>query len=123
MTDDLIKYKQWVSTDRSNLEEHEDDFDDFLKLTSMFSQLTEHHFTAKKQCELLRVKKASLKFDEAVLIQDFAENYSFFVPDCAQSYHWNNGQATIHPFVLYYCFILLELYKSANKQKRFWNES
>ena len=73
MIDDLIKYKHWVSTDRSYLEEHEDDFDDFLdKLTSMFFELTEHHFIAKKQSEFLRVKKASLKFDEAVLILNFA---------------------------------------------------
>ena len=49
MIDVLIKYKQWVSTDRSNLEEHEDDFDDFLvKLTSIFFELTENHFIAKK---------------------------------------------------------------------------
>ena len=52
MIDDLIKYKQWVSTDRSNLEEHEYDCDDFLdKLTSMFFELTEHHFITKKQSE------------------------------------------------------------------------
>ena len=71
MIDDLIKCKQWVSTDRNNLEEH---FDDFLdKLTSMFFELIEHHFSAKKQSGFLRVKKASLKFDEAVLILDFAD--------------------------------------------------
>ena len=68
----------------------------------MFFELTEYHFTAKKQSECLRVKNASLKFVEAVLILDFAENYSFIVQDCAQRYHWNNAQATIHPFVLYY---------------------
>ena len=69
MIDDLIKYKQCVSTDRWNLEEHHDEFDDFLnKLTSMFFEITEHHFIAKKQSEFLRVKKASLKLDEAVLI-------------------------------------------------------
>ena len=27
---DLIKYKQWVSTYRSQLEDNEEDFDDFL---------------------------------------------------------------------------------------------
>ena len=69
MIDDLIKHKQWVSINTSNLEEHEDDFDDFHdKLTSMIFELTEHHFIAKKQSEFLRVKKASLKFDEPVLI-------------------------------------------------------
>ena len=99
---DLIKYRQWIKTDRSNLEEHEDDFDDFLdKLTSMFFELTEH-FIAKKQSEFLRVKKPSLKFDEAVLILDFTENYSFIVQDSFQSYQWNNAHATIHLFVLYY---------------------
>ena len=56
---------------------------------------------AKKESEFLRVKK-SLKFDEAVLILDFAENYSFIVQDCAQSYNWNNTHATIHLFVLYF---------------------
>ena len=83
MTDDLIKCKQCISTDRSNSEEHEDDFDDFLD-----------------KIEFQRVKKASLKFDEPVLILDFAENHSFVAQDCAQSYHWNNAQAKIHPFVL-----------------------
>ena len=103
MIDVLSKYKQWVSTDRSNLEEHEDDLDDFLvKLTSIFFELTENHFIAKKQSEFLRVKMASLKFIEAVLILDFAKNYSFIVHSRAQSYLWNNAQATIHLFVLYY---------------------
>ena len=68
----------------------------------MFFELTEHHYTAKIQSKFLRVKKASLKFYEAALILNFAENYSFVVQDCAQSCHWNNTQATIHPFVLYY---------------------
>ena len=83
MIDDLIKYKQWVSIHRSNLEKHEDDVDDFLdKLTSMFFELTEHHFIAKKRSEFLRVKKTSLKFNEAVLTLDFAEIYLFVVQDC-----------------------------------------
>ena len=33
---------------------------------------------------------------------DFAENYSFIVQDEAQSFHWNNSMATVHPFVVYY---------------------
>jgi hypothetical protein len=30
---------------------------------------------------------------------DFSENYSFIIQDAAQGLHWNNQQATIHPFV------------------------
>ena len=37
-----------------------------------------------------------------LLIADFSENYSFVLQDAAQSFHWNNSQATIHPFVAYY---------------------
>ena len=76
LIDDLIKYKQWVSNDRSNLEEHEGDFNYFCdKLTSMYFELTEHHFITKKTDNFLEVKKVALKFDEAVSILHFAENY------------------------------------------------
>ena len=102
MIDVLIKYKQWVSTDRSNLEEHEDDFNDFLvQLTSIFFELTENHFIAKKE-------------SEAVFILDFAKNYSFIVHNCAQSYLWNNAQATFHLFVLYYLNIKTKEISSAS---------
>ena len=33
---------------------------------------------------------------------DFAENYSFFVQDAIQGFHWNNSQATLHSFVVYF---------------------
>ena len=32
---------------------------------------------------------------------DFSENYSFILQDAAQGFHWNNSQATLHPFVVY----------------------
>lgn len=41
--------------------------------------------------------------DTEVLVScDFAENYSFIIQNSAQGFHWNNSQATIHPFVIYY---------------------
>ena len=33
---------------------------------------------------------------------DFSENYSFVLQDAAQGFLWNNAQATIHPFIIYY---------------------
>ena len=43
-----IKYKQQASSERIQLEDNGEDFDDFLaKHLSMLFQLTEHHFIAK----------------------------------------------------------------------------
>jgi hypothetical protein len=33
---------------------------------------------------------------------NFSENYSSVIQDAAQGFHWNNQQATIHPFVSYF---------------------
>ena len=46
--------------------------------------------------------KENLNFGMLVIVLDFAENYSFLVQDAAQGFHWNNLQAKIHPFVIYY---------------------
>lgn len=43
-----------------------------------------------------------MKAGEFLVVGDFAENYSFVLQDAAQSFHWNNSQGTIHPFVCYY---------------------
>ncbi|KAL5503158.1 hypothetical protein EMCRGX_G010065 [Ephydatia muelleri] len=39
---------------------------------------------------------------EFVVVADFSEYYSFVLQDAAQGFHWNNAQATLHPFVCYY---------------------
>ena len=101
--DSTIKFSQWISTDRSQLEENECDFDEFIeKLTTMFYKLTEHHYIAKSQSAYFKHRNASLTSDECVIVLDFAENYAFIVQDAAQPFHWNNSQATIHHFVMYY---------------------
>ena len=68
----------------------------------MLHDLTEHHVIFQKQAKFFKEKKESLQPGECVLVLDFAENYLFVVQDAAQEFHWNNSQATIHPFVLYY---------------------
>ena len=45
--------------------------------------------------------KENLPTNNAVILLDFAENYSYIAQDAAQGYHWNNSQATLHPFVVY----------------------
>jgi hypothetical protein len=47
----------------------------------------------------LKETKSSLQDGEVTVLGDFSENYSFIIQDAAQAFHWNNQQATIHPFV------------------------
>ena len=61
-----------------------------------------HDFIAKQQAGYLQYLRSNLEPGMVLVVADFAENYSFVVQDAAQSFHWNNLQATIHPFVCYY---------------------
>ena len=94
---------QWVSNDRSQLVEVENEFDDSIEsLVGKFRKLTKHHYIAKKQAEFFKQFKENLQFGECVIVLDFAENYSFLIQDAAQGFHWSNSQSTIHSFVIYY---------------------
>jgi hypothetical protein len=50
----------------------------------------------------LKELKCNLQSGEFLVLCDFAENYSFVLQDEAQGFSWNNAQATIHPFVIYF---------------------
>lgn len=100
---DRIEFKQWTTTDRSTLETKVQSADEFITcFTSAIPKVVHHDFIAKQQSYYLQSVKCQLKPGEFLVIGDFAENYSFVVQDAAQSFHWNNLQATIHPFVCYY---------------------
>ena len=99
----LINYKQWVTTDRTTLQDCSKTVIEFIKaIIDKINTLTSHHFIPKHQSRFLSTQKANLAADEAIIILDFAENYSFVIQDAAQGHHWDNSQATLHPFVLYY---------------------
>ncbi len=66
------------------------------------NQLRRHDFIAKQQSRFCSEMKERLKDGEILVICDFAENYSVVMQDAAQSFHWNNIQVTLHPFVAYY---------------------
>ena len=40
--------------------------------------------------------------DTCLILMDFSENYSFIIQNSVQAFYYNNQQATIHPFVVYY---------------------
>ena len=100
---DQVIYKQWVSTDRSTLETHCASADEFVDpFCEKLELLRPHSFIAKQQASFYSLCKSDLKPGEVLVTVDFSENYSFVLQDAAQGFHWNNTQATIHPFVAYY---------------------
>ena len=55
-----------------------------------------------KQENFLKNQKETLCVKECIIIIYFAENDTIMVEDAIQSFHWNNTQAIMHPFVIYY---------------------
>ena len=102
--DDIITYKQWRhqsgGTDLLSLNVTIQEF--IAEATSAFDSIRQHHYIAKAQSLYLSTLKDELPNNEGIILLDFAENFSFLVQDAVQGYHWNNSQATLHPFVFYY---------------------
>lgn len=100
---DSITYKQWTTVDRTTLQTLISPVEDYLeKLENGLSKLLLHSFLVKKQNEFLNNKKQSLPRNECIVICDFSENYAFVIQNSIQGIHWNNDQATVHPFAIYY---------------------
>ena len=100
---DSVVYRQWVSADRSTLETISQSAEDFVdSLCEKLEVLLPHSFIARQQSSFQTELKCDLKPGEFLVVADFSENYSFVLQDAAQGFHWNNSQATIHPFVAYY---------------------
>ena len=77
--------------------------DEYLdKLKIGLEKLLLHSFIVRKQNHFVSVKKEELVESEYIVMCDFSENYAFVVQDSVQGIHWNNNQATVHPFAIYY---------------------
>ena len=100
---DNVMFKQWVSVDRSTLETVSKPTDDFVEtFCDKLEILLPHSFIATQQASYYKDCKEALQPGEVLVTADFSENYAFILQDAAQGFHWNNSQATIHPFVAYY---------------------
>ena len=101
--DETIVYQQWLTADRTTLQDCSMPLHELVDdLLAKVEKLTAHHYIAKHQSQYLRSLKETLEPEEVIIILDFAENYSFIVQDAAQGFHWENSQATLHPFVSYF---------------------
>ena len=100
---DNITFKQWVSVDRCTLETYTKPVEEFVDIfCEKLDVLRPHAFIATQQASFYQDRKSTLTSGEVLVVADFSENYSFVLQDAAQGFHWNNSQATIHPFVAYY---------------------
>ena len=101
--DDIINYKQWMHTDRTNLVSLQISLQEFIDaICDAIDSLRQHHFVAKSQSSYLHTLKKNLPQDTAIVLLDFAENYSFLIQDAIQCFYWDNSQATLHPFAIYH---------------------
>lgn len=97
------RYKQWVSTDRCELIDVVETRAEFLQnLARAVVKLTKHHFVSHHQSKTFREMKDTLAPGETVVVGDFSQNYTFVLQDEVQSHHWDAGQCTVHPFVVYW---------------------
>ncbi|XP_034240324.1 uncharacterized protein LOC117644802 [Thrips palmi] len=100
---DSVMFQQWMNVDRCSLETLVKSIDNYIDdFTDKLLEYKKHNFIAKKQAAALKECKANLKVGEVLTLGDFSENYSFLIQDAIQGFHWNNDQATLHPFVNYF---------------------
>lgn len=99
---DSIEYNQWVQVDRCKFEKFIKPVDEFVEeFFEQLEALSSHDYTAKQQSAFFKQTKASLKEGEVLAVGDYAQNYAFVLQDSVQGFHWNNDQATVHPFACY----------------------
>lgn len=99
-----IKYKIWIEKGSAgSLETVEDHFDAIkTSVCKDINCLTIHQYVADTQKQYLNHCKRSLELDTCVIVMDFSENYSFIIQQSVQSFYYNNSQATLHPFCMYF---------------------
>jgi len=77
--------------------------DEFIEMVyEQLDSLRVYHFISISQATYYQHLKTNLKENQALVLLDFAENYNFLIQDAVQGFHWNNSQATVHPFVAYF---------------------
>jgi len=102
--DDIVVFKQWRHTDRTTLDTLQEPLPSFVsKLVFQLDALATHHYISQAQTSYVSQLKGNLESNQCIILGDFAENYSFIIQDAVQGQHWDNSQATLHPFVVYYC--------------------
>ncbi|KAF2879040.1 hypothetical protein ILUMI_27134 [Ignelater luminosus] len=98
-----VQFSTWIGTDRFTVSTQVLPSDDFVdSLCTALDILKPHAYIADQQAKYFNSLKDNIVKGDVIVQCDFAENYSFVVQDAAQSFHWNNDQATLLTSVYYY---------------------
>lgn len=99
-----VTFKFWEEDgSRASLITRITSIEDFIdELSQDIYDLTIHHFIAQEQNRYFKWCKNNIDMLTAIIIMDFSENYSFAIQDSVQAFYYNNLQATVHPFIIYY---------------------
>lgn len=91
--EDTISFKQCVSTDHTALVILQMTVEEFCSvLTEKLDKLTSHECIVKHQANYLTQLKESVPLKEAIILLDFAEQYSFIVQDGIKGFYWDDSQ-------------------------------
>lgn len=98
-----VQFNTWIGTDHFSIATQVLPSDEFVdSLCSALERLKPHAYIADQQAQYFKSLKETIEEGQIITQCDFAENYSFIVQDAAQSFHWNNDQATLLTSVYYY---------------------
>lgn len=98
-----VQFEKWDGTDRYTISTRLLSSDSFVdELCDALDLLKPHAYIAEQQAVYFKTLKETIDEGQILVQCDFAENYSFIVQDAAQSFHWNNAQATLLTSVFYY---------------------
>ena len=91
--EELITFKQWTKTDRTELVTRSESLFDFIDLLiKKFDALTSHSYIATAQVKYLKKCKDELKTDEVIVLGEV----------CLCCPRWNSSQCTLHPIMIYH---------------------
>ena len=98
-----VEFQQWTTVDQTELISMKLSATEFIDLLiQKLDEITVHSFIARAQSAYLNNLKETISPDEAIVLGDFAKNYSFIIQDEVQGYHWNKSQCSLHPTVIYH---------------------
>lgn len=115
--DSLVNWKSWQSRSSTYINKDGKEmtvkkkmlvttagpFDQVVEeLTEELEKFSLHLFNARWQQQQFHHITSHVPDGGLVMVMDFAENFSCFFQDEAQSAHWAKNQVTIHPIVTYF---------------------